>query len=221
MFDLPVGCPWLIKNNNKYSHKFRRRRIKCDETKPTCQRCIKSVYHCQGYHDSHNNITAIQPRLTGPNDRTCSILLYFLDFTHPGYGLHSWRPNLLVQLPQRIGCSEVFDTSVATFTSLLGTLHLPSSFQKPTRKSRELYISSVKGLQKALATPKERYHASTMYSAYILSQCHVWMDQSSTITRGHGEGITHLVHVVLAQKPKDEFLITLCYAMVAEVVRTM
>jgi hypothetical protein len=144
-----------------------------------------------------------------------------VDSTHPGYNLNSWRPNLLTQLPQRMGYSEVFDTSVATFTSLLETLYLPSSFQKPTRRSRQLYISSVKGLQKALAAPKERYRASTMYSAYILAQCHVWMDQKSTITCGHGEGLTHLVHVLLVQKPKDRFLINLCYAMMAEVVRTM
>lgn len=141
-----------------------------------------------------------------------------MDSTHPGYSVHAWRSSVLGELPRRMGHSATLDASVATFTSLLESLHLPSPFQQPDNTSLQLYITSIKALQKALATPKARYQTSTLCSAYLLAQCHVWMAQNMNISRGHGEGLSHLISVLLLQKPKDPFPLGLSYAVSVELV---
>lgn len=217
-------------HSNRILTPHRRRRVKCDETKPACKRCTRFAYHCEGYGYGDNNslppyAEVAQQLLHGPesslsnnHDRISNILIYHLDSAYPGYSLIPWRPYLIRQLPQRMGHSEAFDASVATFASLLETtLHLPLPFQQPSKVSLQLYITGIKALQKALTDPVTRYHSSTLYAAYTLQQCHIWMSRSASM-RGHSAGLLHLMNVILLQKPDDQFFLKLCHAVEADLV---
>lgn len=156
--------------------------------------------------------------LRNTNYRSSSTLIYFLNSTSLGYSLFGWRPYIMRQLPRYRGYSEAFDTSITTFTSLLEALHQPSPFQNPSTTSLQLYATSIKALQKALADPGTRYHFTTLYAVYALIQCHAWIFHKPSVSHGHSEGLQHLISVFLRQNPKDSFVLGVCHAIKVDLV---
>lgn len=130
-----------------------------------------------------------------------STLVYFLDTRHPGYDLD---PIISKSVTKRIGRSLALDSALAAFTSVVDALGSPSG--EIDSQTLRKFTTGLGAMQAALGDQQARYTPETLCAGYILWVCHTWMANSTNISRGHGEGLVHLMGV-MAQKPRDdEFL---------------
>lgn len=152
-------------------------------------------------------------------DAVTNTLVHFLGINHPGHSLVAFRVSLLRQFPGRVGCSATLDAAMAAFTSIIETRQLPCN--PPNPKSLKLYISGLKALRDSLSNPIERYDTYTLCAAETLALCHVWMAQTTNVSRGHAEGLAHLISMAIQKDLKDPFLYSVLSAITVHLVSTL
>lgn len=157
--------------------------------------------------------------LRNDSDRVASTIVEFSDSTHPGYSLMSFGSAMLSQLPKRICYSTALNASVTAFTSILENQQTP--FNQPNPRTLQLYISALKALRDSLSNPVERYDTNTMCSVTILTFCHVWMAQHTNISRGHANGLAHLISIGIHKDLGDPFHYSVLSAMAVHLVSAL
>lgn len=131
----------------------------------------------------------------------------------------SFRPAIFSELPQRICYSTTLSASVTAFTSILDSQQSP--FNQPSPRILQLYVSGLKALRDSLSNPIERYDSNTICAALILGNCHIWMAQNTNISRGHAEGLAHLISIAVQNDLEDPFLYSVLSAIGASLVSNL
>ncbi|EFY99421.2 hypothetical protein MAA_05479 [Metarhizium robertsii ARSEF 23] len=121
---------------------------------------------------------------------------------HPGYNLGAIVRKSTVQ---HIGHSPVLDASLAALvgiveslapvgsSSSLSRLQLCRSSTGPLHK----YTSALGALRESLDNPVIRYQRDTLLAVFVLSSCHMWLVDGADESRGHMDGLAHLITAVL------------------------
>lgn len=106
---------------------------------------------------------------------------------------------------QHIGHSPVLDASLAALvgiveslapvgsSSSLSRLQLCRSSTGPLHK----YTSALGALRESLDNPVIRYQRDTLLAVFVLSSCHMWLVDGADESRGHMDGLAHLITAVL------------------------
>lgn len=172
----------------------RSRRLKCDEDKPFCKRCVLSNIECKGC--GYGMIIAASP--TAPHlDATADVrdLLYlapqmpshvrYTFVTNPENTMAEFIPSTGEQLllylkflPCGLGHSSSLDSTIACLASALRDSRLPehsrSDVQTLTR-----YNQALRDLQSSLNDPEESLAAETLCATQLLGIYEVCSSQCS------------------------------------------
>jgi hypothetical protein len=155
-----------------------------------------------------------QSPLRNRDETLANTLVHFLDSSHSGYNLKSFRLSIFGELPKRIGASVALDASLAAFLSILQTQQSSSEQLSPI--SRRLYFSALNALQESFRA--QSGNPDTLCAAYILWECSVWVTHYADISRGYGEGIVSLISNTVCQDLSNPFLRGVCSGITAILV---
>jgi len=108
---------------NTNDKSFRTRRVKCDESKPSCEKCVKAGRTCVGYlPDNHGNEHSKAPTLTDPKFGLCKDQLIVVDISGTSRERSCFEFFRSYTIPQLSG----FDTNFWNRLLLQATHHEPA-----------------------------------------------------------------------------------------------
>lgn len=176
---------------------YRRRRVKCDETRPTCNRCTKSQQHCEGcVYTPHVPVLqvpapAVSPGQRDPTGDEMELFYYFrnnvADQIAGEFDRDFWKIYVL-QIAQKqptiwYACNAI----AALHREYRCKSNLTKKHQKIPIQTLELYSASIKHLilmtQQQNIDPQDLEH---MLIANVLFMILSWLkgDLSKTFTLG-------------------------------------
>ncbi|KAK5698079.1 hypothetical protein LTR97_007039 [Elasticomyces elasticus] len=163
----------------------RRSRVKCDEARPSCARCLRIGVTCEGYRHTNDvlfrdetrktiqKVTKTLPNIPGPDARITvppleqSLCLFFAD--HTAIRMEEGDPGYLDYLPSMYREAKPGSALVQTVRAIALT-HLYNSGNFPEVKSsaRKYYGEALATINKALHDPVERLEDDIMLSIWLM-----------------------------------------------------
>ncbi|KAH7313622.1 hypothetical protein B0I35DRAFT_276349 [Stachybotrys elegans] len=191
----------------------RRRRVKCDRSRPACQRCLKSGHHCNGYEEIHFRMDKLclgAPQQTLPIPRGPALLKAtlrgrtrpvgaavssanvssnidtYLDHFLSTYHWAHWWKYILYSGLQTETSSASYKTAESLLTGYFAAKHADNEL---LAKSRRLYGESLGLVSHALTFQTRESFVLLALPIMILSMHPYVLDQSAELEHHIGLGV--------------------------------
>ena len=184
--------PYQAKIGRVFTHSsIRRRKVKCDEIRPACYRCVAGGRQCQGYAlATASSIPLLLSRLPTSlpqfdSTRHAQEIIFLLPRVNGSFPniaddlqkkICSKLELLLAHLPCRTGHSAVLDAAIECFAAGIRDAWEQNQAGKSDQalllsrniESLRLYTPAITKLRQALSDPKESLAAETLFAALLL-----------------------------------------------------
>lgn len=122
----------------------------------------------------------------------------------------------LPMLPRKLGYHAALDASAVAFASTISCIRTQEAVLERTRRK---YINAIHAVQVAVSNSATAYTTETLCALLLLVSCQGWMAANSDVTPSHGDGMAHLLDVLLDADPRrDKFTMTVMRHATMEVV---
>lgn len=147
------------------------------------------------------------------------MLVSVLEVTDPRYDVFCYGP-FIKELPKRIGYNPALDASASAFASAVRGVKA----KQRTVESLHKYVAALHAVHQTLSDPTRAYSAETLCAVYLIMLCHTWVACKDDNYPNHGEGLGHLIGIMVNQEHSDPFLtqvmVTVSVAVVREIPNT-
>jgi hypothetical protein len=138
-----------------------------------------------------------------------------LQVTDPRYDVFSFG-LFMSELPQRLGHSVALDAAASAFVSALQDLRARN--QTPGTISK--YVGALSAVQKSLGDDGTAYSPETLCAIFLVMAAQPWLSMKGDRHYSHGQGMSHLLRILVDRKPQDDFVRTLISSVSVVVVST-
>ncbi|KAK5758735.1 hypothetical protein LTS12_011129 [Elasticomyces elasticus] len=193
----------------------RRSRVKCDEARPSCARCLRIGVTCEGYRHTNDVLFRDETRKTiqkvtktlpntvpGPDASLTvppleqSLCLFFAD--HTANRMEEGDPGYLDYLPSMYREAKQSSALVQTVRAIALT-HFYNSGNFPEVKSsaRGYYGEALATINEALHDPVERLEDDIMMSIWLMQLYEVLTGESARVVEQSTAWISHMQGLVM------------------------
>ncbi|KAH8728279.1 hypothetical protein GQ44DRAFT_702087 [Phaeosphaeriaceae sp. PMI808] len=191
----------------------RKRRIKCDETRPSCSQCRRGGRSCPGYERAMKfvnegrrfqrnplpvvypaSLSSIQPSHDGQHRvQLVSTFVQDLFPLHHGRRQHSFIGGWLWLVPTVLQHSPYLD--LAAEAVALGYFGKQSKSRDTLVRSYSVYTNALRVLSKAIQHPKECLSSETLCAVLLLLQYERFVSIEGNSWYSHASGIRKLIQL--------------------------
>ncbi|KAF2664388.1 hypothetical protein BT63DRAFT_444112 [Microthyrium microscopicum] len=190
----------------------RKQKKKCDLTKPSCSRCVRSRIQCIGagqfrYKFVNETLSddSRQDFEKALSNRSCQTVMLFVptnEVTEVSQKLVSMLQvkdarfdisiygDFVNQIPQRLGCNKALDAAVSAFTTTM-------SYVYSSTHSSEMYTSygnASRATRLLLSDPVEAKTPDTLCAIYLLMVCQGWVNKQDDSSPNHAKALSYLLN---------------------------